>query len=251
MFLVWSLAELGDFAVGVERTTEIVQIAEENGQPGNLIHAYLGAGLLQLRRGEVPLAISWLERALQVSAMATLPFYLPWITSSLGYAHALAREAAEALTHLTAGVSHAMSMNVMAYHPLWLTYLSEANMLAGRPEDAQQLVERALDLSRAQKEHGSQAWALRMVGAIAAQREPPEAKKSEKHYREAMILAAELGMRPLVAHCHLGLGKLCRRTGKREQAHEHLMTATTMYREMDMRFYLEQAERLEENHEAH
>ena len=49
-------------------------------------------------------------------------------------------------------------------------------------------------------------------------------------------------MRPLVAHCHLGLGKLHRRTGKREQAHEHLTTATTVYREMDMRFWLEQAE---------
>ena len=51
-----------------------------------------------------------------------------------------------------------------------------------------------------------------------------------------------LGMRPLVAHCHLGLGKLYRRTGKREQAQEHLTTAATMYREMDMRFWLKQAE---------
>ena len=49
-------------------------------------------------------------------------------------------------------------------------------------------------------------------------------------------------MRPLVAHCHLGLGKLYRRTGKREQAQEHLTIATAMYREMDMRFWLEQAE---------
>jgi hypothetical protein len=49
-------------------------------------------------------------------------------------------------------------------------------------------------------------------------------------------------MRPLVAHCHLGLGKLSRRTGQREQAREHLSTATTMYREMDMRYWLEQAE---------
>jgi hypothetical protein len=46
----------------------------------------------------------------------------------------------------------------------------------------------------------------------------------------------------LIAHCHLGLGKLYRCTGQREQAREHLTTATTMYREMDMRFWLEQAE---------
>ena len=65
---------------------------------------------------------------------------------------------------------------------------------------------------------------------------------AERHYRQALALAEELGMRPLVAHCHLGLGKLYRRTGDREQAQEHLTTATTMYREMDMRFWLEQAE---------
>ena len=57
-----------------------------------------------------------------------------------------------------------------------------------------------------------------------------------------MALAEELGLRPLVAHCHLGLGKLYRRGGKREEAREHLAIATTMYREMDMRFWLEQAE---------
>ena len=57
-----------------------------------------------------------------------------------------------------------------------------------------------------------------------------------------MALAEPRSMRPLVAHCHLGLGKLYRRTGKGEQAREHFTTATTMYRAMDMRFYLEQAE---------
>ncbi len=57
-----------------------------------------------------------------------------------------------------------------------------------------------------------------------------------------MELAERLSMRPLVAHCHFGLSKLYRRTGKHEQAQEYLTTATTMYREMDMRFWLEQAE---------
>jgi hypothetical protein len=50
-------------------------------------------------------------------------------------------------------------------------------------------------------------------------------------------------MRPLVAHCHLGLGKLYRRTGKRERAREHLTTSMTMYREMDMTYWLEQIEK--------
>ena len=46
-----------------------------------------------------------------------------------------------------------------------------------------------------------------------------------------------------VAHCHLGLGKLYRRTGKPEQAQERRATATTMYREMGMTYWLEKAER--------
>jgi hypothetical protein len=87
-----------------------------------------------------------------------------------------------------------------------------------------------------------QDWALRFLGEIASCSDAPEAQTAEAHYGQAAALAAELGMRPLVAHCHLGLGKLYRRTGKRQEAQEHLTTATTMYGEMHMRFWLEQAE---------
>ncbi len=66
--------------------------------------------------------------------------------------------------------------------------------------------------------------------------------KARHYYTAAMALADELGMRPLVARCRLGLGKLYRRTGKREQAPDHLTTATTMYREMGMTHWLEKAE---------
>ena len=65
---------------------------------------------------------------------------------------------------------------------------------------------------------------------------------AEDYYQQALTMASELGMRPLVAHCYLGLGKLYKRTGTREQAREHLTTATAMYREMDMTFWLERAE---------
>jgi hypothetical protein len=87
-----------------------------------------------------------------------------------------------------------------------------------------------------------EADALHLVGDLAARREPPAAEEAMAHYRQALALADELGIRPIVAHCHLSLGKLYGRTGKREQAHEHLTTATTMYREMEMRFWGEQAE---------
>jgi len=70
----------------------------------------------------------------------------------------------------------------------------------------------------------------------------PEKEKAADHYREAMALAADRGMRPLVGHCHLGLGRLYRSTDRATEAREHLTTAATMYREMDMPFWLERAE---------
>src|SRR5215467_3811854 len=89
---------------------------------------------------------------------------------------------------------------------------------------------------------GDAAQALHLLGDIATHPDRFDAERGETHYRQALALAEPRGMRPLVAHCHLGLGRLYRRTDKGEQAQEHLTTATTMFREMDMRFYLEQAE---------
>jgi predicted ATPase len=69
-----------------------------------------------------------------------------------------------------------------------------------------------------------------------------EVGTAEAHYRQALALAEELGLRPLMAHCQLGLGVLSRRAGTRQQAREHLTTAGTMFGEMDMRYWREQAE---------
>ena len=84
--------------------------------------------------------------------------------------------------------------------------------------------------------------ALTLLGEASVARDPIDAKEAEHYFHQALTDAAELGMRPAVAHCHAGLGKLHRCTGRRDQAQEDLTTATAMYREMDMRFWLEQAE---------
>jgi hypothetical protein len=96
-------------------------------------------------------------------------------------------------------------------------------------------------LARGRGERGFEAWALHLLGDIASHHGRPDVAAAAAHYGAAMTLASELEMRPLVAHCHFGLGRLYRRTGDREQAREHLTTATAMYGEMDMRFWLEQA----------
>ena len=120
--------------------------------------------------------------------------------------------------------------------------LSEAYLLAGREADARAAAQRALGLARQHKERGHEAYTLRLLGEIAAREDPPDIGKAEDHYRQAIALAEELGMRPLIAHCHVSLGKLYRRTGNLEQAKMHLTSATTMMREMEMGVWLERAE---------
>jgi len=132
--------------------------------------------------------------------------------------------------------------NIQWRTPL-LAHLGEAYLLANRPKDALSLAERGLALASERGHRGSEAWSRRLLGEIASGLDGLAVATAEKHYASAIGLASELGMLPLVAHCHLGLGKLYRRTGKREQAQKHLTIATMMYREMGMRFWLEQAEK--------
>jgi tetratricopeptide (TPR) repeat protein len=118
--------------------------------------------------------------------------------------------------------------------------LGRASLLLGRLDEAKRLADRAVESSP--RHPGFAAHALHLLGDIATHPERFDAETGEANYRRALALAEPRGMRPLIAHCHLGLGKLYRRTGKREQAQEHLTTATTMYREMGMTYWLEQAE---------
>ena len=83
---------------------------------------------------------------------------------------------------------------------------------------------------------------LRLLGDIAARPDRVEADAAEAHSRQALALAEELGLRPLLARCHLGLGALYRRASKPQEASEHLTTAAAMFGEMDMRYWREHAE---------
>ena len=120
--------------------------------------------------------------------------------------------------------------------------LGDAHLLAGRLEEAHALAERALALAREHQEHGNEAYALHLLGDIAAHRDPPESEPAEAHYRQALALAEELGMRPLVAHCHRGLGMLSLKLGRGGPARPELSAAIALYRTMEMTFWLPQTE---------
>jgi tetratricopeptide (TPR) repeat protein len=239
-FLVRSLTATGRFIEAIPLAEEAVRIAEAIDHLNSLVVALWGLGALHLERGALDEAIPVLERDIRLCQVAELPTVLAWAAPCLGLAYALAGRLAEALPLLQQAVEH--GAKATGLHA-WLIGVTGAGfLLAGQPDEAVTLAERALRFSREGQERGHEAQAVRLFGEIAARRNPPDIEQANHHYRKALSLAEELGMRPLLAHCHLGLGKLCRRTGKRQEAHEHLTTATTMYREMDMRFWLEQAE---------
>jgi tetratricopeptide (TPR) repeat protein len=164
------------------------------------------------------------------------------VSSTLGYVYALSGRSAESIPLLEEAVGRPVLGLTLEGKSLRTISLSEAYLLAGREADARTAAQRALGLTRQHKERGHEAHTLRLLGEIAAREDPADIAKAEDHYRQALALAEELGMRPLIAHCHLGLGKLYRWIGSRQQAEEHLSTATAMMREMEMGLWLEEAE---------
>jgi tetratricopeptide (TPR) repeat protein len=179
-----------------------------------------------------------LERCLELCRVWNILFWFPETAAALGYAYAFAGRVAEALPLLEQAEQTSAAMGTMGGYSLRVGYVSEAYLLAGRMQEAVQLAGRALTLARAQKERGHEAWALRLLGEIAVHQDSPEVEPAAAHYRQARALAEELGMRPLVAYCHLGLGALHAKTGQREQAHAELSTAAELYRSMGMTFWL-------------
>jgi class 3 adenylate cyclase/tetratricopeptide (TPR) repeat protein len=235
-------AELGTFAEGRALGEEGLWIVEAVDHPASLMLASWGIGLLSLRHGNLRTALPLLERAVGLCQDAELPIYFPQMAAALGAAYILGGRVADAVPLLTQAMKQATVMERVDLQARCHLSLGEAQMLAGHLEDAHALAEGALALARAHQEHGHQAYALRLLGDIAAQRDPPEVEPAEAHYQQALALAEELGMRPLVAHCHLGLGKLYLKTGGREQARVELSAAMARYRAMEMTFWLPQAE---------
>jgi DNA-binding NtrC family response regulator/tetratricopeptide (TPR) repeat protein len=239
-WLVASLAEVGAFAEGTAHSDEEVRITESIDQPASVIHWTFGAGLLYLRKGDLDKAIAVLERGLELCQVWNVWGWFANLASHLGYAYALSGRIAEAVPVLEQAVGPNVLTTGMGL--LWMAYLSEAYLLAGRRDEAIQLAEHALELARRQNELSNQAWVLRLLGEIAAHWDPPGAQQAEDHYRQALALAEELGMRPLQAHCHLGLGKLHAKIGRGAEALVELSTAIALYRAMDMTFWLPEVE---------
>jgi tetratricopeptide (TPR) repeat protein len=237
---VWH-AELGMLAEGRALGEAGIRIAEAVAHPGSLMWAYLHMGLLSVRQGDLHRATSLLDQAIRICHEVDHAGWRSPIAAALGTAYTLCGRVADGMALLTQALEGSAASG-QANQTLCRLALGEAQARAGRLEEAHVCADGVLVYARTYQARGYQAYALRLLGDIAAQREPPENAPAAAHYRQALALAEALGLRPLQAHCHQGLGMLYARIGQQAQARTALTTAIEMYRAMEMTFWLPETE---------
>jgi tetratricopeptide (TPR) repeat protein len=241
-WLALTLSALGAFVEGLRHGQEALRLATLEGQGSTPIGAHGYLGYLYLAQGDLEHAIQVSDQGMVLCRASSNQNWLRVIGAGLGYAYALQGRLAEGRMLLEEAIREDIRTGALCGHAYRVAWLSEVCRLMGHGEEAWQQARQALDLARQQKARGDEVLALHQLGVVYAHADLPDVAQAEAHYQQALALANELGMRPLVAHCHLGLGRLYGQTGRGEEARAALSTAIELYRAMDMAFWLPQAE---------
>ena len=241
-WLATVLAEIGRFTEAMENGEKAVEIAEIADNAYSRANSHLGLGIVHALRGNATQAIARLERSVALCREGAHRLQLPPAASALGAALTLAERVDEALPLLEEAVKAAVEMGLFGSLSRYLVRLGRGKLASGDVHAAHAMSSRALDTARTYGERGHEAWALHLSGHAYAAGGVADVELAESNYTAALVLAESCGMRPLVAHCHAGLAKLYQRTGRFEQRTAHAISATRMYREMNMTFWLEAAE---------
>jgi DNA-binding NtrC family response regulator/tetratricopeptide (TPR) repeat protein len=242
-WLVMCLAELGRFVEAEKDEAEAIRLAGPTHRAVSVGLAYFGASIRHLLQGNWTRANDLIQRWIAVTQPANIAVQLPVAVAASAWVLAQLGKTTEALTQLRVGeelLEHQAARGFVGNLGWVYSKLGRACHLLGRLDEAQRFGGRALEMSP--RHPGFRAHARHLLGDIATHLDLFDPSGAEAHYREALALAEPRGMRPLVAHCHRGLGKLYRRAGRWQEAKENLTTAAMMYRDMDMTYWLEKAE---------
>jgi tetratricopeptide (TPR) repeat protein len=241
--LIISLAQLGRFGDAATYEAELIRLAEPTHHPFSIGWAHFAGANLHLLQGDWARARSALEHAIAVLRTGNVVILLTATVASSAWVLAQTGEAPEAVSRLLEGEQRLERQRDRGYFGLlsWGYHLlGRASLVLGQLDQARRLGDLAVESSF--RHPGYEAHARHLLGDIATHPDRFDAERGEAHYRDALALAEPRGMRPLVAHCHFGLGKLYRRRGKGQAAQDHLTAATAIHRKLDMRFWLEQIE---------
>jgi len=231
----------GEWAAALPHAQEARRLAEEVGHRYSQIVARLVLATAYAAGGEFITARAWIEEILRLSQEWEIPLYVPLLYAWQGRVLVSLGRPEEAIPLLGRAIDDSDRLGMLPYAPQFLTHLAVACLHAGKRDDALRHGEQALTLARARREKPYEVEALHGLGQIAAARGSDQ--PAADYYSQALDLAIELGMRPVAARCHAGLSDLYRHAGRHAQALEEFTVAATMYREMGMRFWLEDLER--------
>ena len=234
-WLAWALAEVGDFADAMVQGEQAASAAVAVDVPLVRAHGMLGLGIVHVRRGDPSHCVPRLESALQICREANIKGTDIWIAGFLGAGYILANRTAEAVSLLcdTLGLAGQTRPTMSAFV---LSQLAQAYALTGEQEKAVELAQTGVDLARRHGLKGYEAWSLYSLARIYAVDRPPHAQAS---YHQALALAKTLGMLPIEALSHFGLGELAHQAPAHVTAREELLTATAMFRDLGMEFWVD------------
>ena len=240
--LAVSLAQLGRFAEAIANVDEAARVAETIEHPWQAAMVATQRGQTLNVQGSIREAIASLENSLALCRsfdLRSMSIAAAWY---LGETYTLAGRADEALPLLREAIARASELGRIGDSSPRFAALGAAELATNDLDEAAEHAKQALDFATQHGERGYEAWAWRLCGEISARTHSIDGGVAEEQYRRALALATELEMGPLQAHCHLGLGKLFRRTNRLDEARAELTTAVAMLREMGMVFWLPEAE---------
>jgi tetratricopeptide (TPR) repeat protein len=243
-FLAWALSELGEFEEAKKYARQGIELAELVKNVFSTALVYAQSGIAYLRHGDLETAKTILQNANTLCHEAELQSILSFVAGGLGDVYLLLGRPDDALPILEKAVEpqNLESSIGSSIHPI--TALSEAYRLSGQIAKAIRTAEEALRLYRQTQEHCFGAWALYVKAKIQSENGSGQIEQATHTFRQAIDLAQELKMRPLLAHCSLELGQFYTRRGEYEKACSELMKAIDLYRSLGMRFWQPKAEAL-------
>ncbi|HEV8475042.1 MAG TPA: adenylate/guanylate cyclase domain-containing protein [Methylomirabilota bacterium] len=239
-WLAWAFADLGEFDRADACLDRARAQADFARHPYSQAIAWTLTAAVWYARGQVDRAIAPLARSLEICEQASLAVWQPIPATLLGLCLVTLERKDDGLSLLRDGVRRAEALGVMAYLARWVLHLGEGLLAVGDLEAARATADRAMALALAHGERAHEAMAWRLLADIAAHDGDFDAARQA--YEQALALADELALRPLIARVHFDLGRLQRRLGHLTDAEDHLACAVVLFADMGMRSWLEQSQ---------
>ena len=239
--LARALGELGRFREAMQVGDEAVQLAEEIGHSFSQVYAYIFVGNALFRKGDFRTSQHLFARAHEACQATQAHLLMPLSAAALGYALIKTGEPTDGLALLESAVRQANEHDCLFQLSQQTTWLAEGYLHAGDIQSALNQAKLAIAMARENGEKGEEAWAHWVMGEILLASQKRTTDKCAKAFRQALAIAEENKMAPLVAHCLAGLSRLEAGRGSPDEALQLSEAASEQYAALDMSAFLHSA----------